>query len=256
MYVKKLWLDLELRENVDDFFTLVYALENRFPIEVISIVDPTINELKLINYTLTLFNRKDIPFLLYGSITERTDKEDVSPFLLSLCENYKPIQSLSMNNFMYDVDMGNMTVFCGGSLEMLSDLVLLFKNNAFDSIAQGCFSDNVDIDQANTVIQSEINKFFVSKDVSNDAFIYKNDIKDVDSIFSNLLYRFLEDNKIDSYLMPNLLTLLTVIDQDLVCFAPSKIKNLKHDKGITMVSKSFDKDKFLKIIKINNEGNL
>ena len=106
------------------------------------------------------------------------------------------------------------------------------------------FSDNVDIDQTNTVIQSEINKFFVSKDVSKDAFIYKNDIKDVDSIFSNLLYRFLEDNKIDSYLMPSLLTLLTVIDQDLVEFAPSKINNLTYDKGITMVSKSFDKDKF------------
>lgn len=290
MNVKKLWLDLELREDVDDFFTLIYALENNFPIEVISISEPSINEMKLVNYALTLFNRKDIPFVRVGDITERETKKDLNPFLLSLCSEFEPVEINTLNNFIYDVDIGNMTVFCGGSLMTLGCLTYVFNEYSFEALIQGGFAGekvvgdentlkkfkgrdkvpswnlNIDLESTELVLDYKMVKRFVSKNICHDSFVHKNDLIGVNSIFAKLLRDFFKTNKFPDKCMHDLLALLSVVTDDLIEFIPVDLKCSTEDNGAytkwwseenlasdVSISKSFDKELFLKLITVESE---
>ena len=52
----EVWLDLELRADIDDYITLLYAIETNKNITELSIVNPSINELKLFKYVKEKYN--------------------------------------------------------------------------------------------------------------------------------------------------------------------------------------------------------
>ena len=52
---KDIWLDLELRKDIDDYISLIFALENNLNIKEVSINNPSKNELCLLKDTLKIF---------------------------------------------------------------------------------------------------------------------------------------------------------------------------------------------------------
>lgn len=293
MKIKKLWLDLELREDVDDFFTLVYALENNFPVEVVSLNEPSLDELYLAKSVLAFFGRSDIPVLVLGGVRTYPEDKDVNPYLLTLCEKVSDSEYETFNNFMYEVDMSDMTVFCGGSMTMLACLVSTFKNDCFEAVIQGGFAGkklvgeentlnkfknrekvpswnlNLDLYSTISVLESDIKKRFVSKNICHDSYIDLKDVENIDSIFAEWLTGFFlynienTEKKYTNKCMHDLLALLTVVDKELVDFIPVDLKYEKDvEKKIVKwwseennasnisISKSFNKELFLKLATI------
>ena len=78
---KPIWLDLELRKDIDDYMTLIYALDKDVNIQEISIHNPSMKELKLLKNTLNLY-KKNIPIIVSGDITEYPEDEDIHSSLL------------------------------------------------------------------------------------------------------------------------------------------------------------------------------
>lgn len=160
-----LWLDLELREDIDDYATLIYAIENKYNIICLSINNPSIEEIKLFNYTIEKFDL-NIPLIISGEITKYSDDKNLHPSLMELIKDYDkvdyehinvlPINKLDLDNinhplrYLYEsrfvfvggeIEAFPITVFCGGSLTTLSILLDLFKDkNAIKAVIQGGFA--------------------------------------------------------------------------------------------------------------------
>ena len=69
----KLWLDLELREDIDDYATLIFSLEKGYNIDAISIHNPSKNELKLLKTTLSDYS-VNIPIIITGDVLRRLSR--------------------------------------------------------------------------------------------------------------------------------------------------------------------------------------
>lgn len=281
--MNKLWLDLELREDVDDFFTLLYALENNFPVEVVSIHNPSIKELTLLNYTFSLFD-VSIPVYVSGFITAYPNGKDLAPFTDSLIPDLEPVEYSKLSNINPDFDISGFTVFCGGSLTTLSFLIDNFNSNTFEACIQGGFASykvvgkentlkkfknrekvpswnlGLDFESTKNVLTSDINKKFISKNICHNSFVHKNDITNTNTITNRLMLSFFETNKFPDKCMHDLLAFLT-LSEDLVEFIPV---NLKYEEGDrvkwwseiennsnTLISKSFNKEAFLSRFKSN-----
>ena len=81
---KTYWLDLELREDIDDLITLEYALTNNSNIKVLSIHNPSRKELQLAQlYREDMLKRNGFCFdlVINGEITEYETENDLSPFI-------------------------------------------------------------------------------------------------------------------------------------------------------------------------------
>ena len=161
-----LWMDLELREDIDDYATLVYAIENKYDIICLSINNPSIEEIKLFNYTMEKFDL-NVPLIVSGEITEYPDGKNLHPSLMTLIEGYDkaeyedisilpidkfdiykrehPLRYLDASRCAYSarsnsVEIFPITVFCGGSLTTLSILLETYENHAFKAVIQGGFA--------------------------------------------------------------------------------------------------------------------
>lgn len=283
---KPLWLDLELREDVDDFFTLIYALENAFPVHVLSIHNPSINELKLIRYVLSMFS-VDIPVVVTGAITEYEKKKDLSDFTLNLAKDFEPVHYTLLPDFLFtfatkEIDF---TVFCGGSLTTLAYLVENIDNSTFDAYIQGGFASyefvgtentlkkfkkrksvpswnmNLDFDATKIVLASSITKHFISKNICHDSFVHKDHVNGVPTLFGELLFDFLDNNFKPDKCMHDLLAFFSVFDE-LITFAPvdlcfddsdERIKwfSIINEGANTYISTRYNKTRYFELIKNN-----
>lgn len=177
---KTYWLDLELREDIDDLITLEYALTNNSNIKVLSIHNPSKKELQLAQlYREDMLKRNGFCFdlVVNGEITEYETENDLSPFipynmfitgaaqdLLPLPfekdvaefeDSYNDFNEklviYKLEDYIKKIDIKGMTVFCGGSLNTLSVLADNFDCSSFEAYVQGGFASYKIVGSKNTL---------------------------------------------------------------------------------------------------------
>lgn len=239
--MKDLWLDLELRKDIDDYATLIYAIEKKYPIKHISINNPSINEIKLLNFTIEKFNLNLTP-IISGHITEYNLEEDIHESLFLLIEDYNNTDFIHID-LLKKTLIHDYTVFCGGSLTTLSILYTTFDYKPFNAYIQGGFASyhivekefllkkfkkrekvpswnlNLDIKATEIMLNSDMDIHFISKNICHNSFVSVNDLSDSNSFFNTVLKNYFLVNKYDSKCMHDLLAFLS-IDSDIVTFKP------------------------------------
>ncbi|MBM25058.1 MAG: hypothetical protein CL760_05135 [Chloroflexi bacterium] len=185
---KTYWLDLELREDIDDLITLEYALTNNSNIKVLSIHNPSRKELQLAQlYREDMLKRNGFCFdlVINGEITEYETENDLSPFIpynVLIAESVQDFLPLpfeatfekdvaefnakfedpdkhfnerlviyKLEDYIKKIDMKGMTVFCGGSLNTLSVLADNFDCSSFEAYVQGGFASYKIVGSKNTL---------------------------------------------------------------------------------------------------------
>lgn len=279
--MNNIWMDLELREDIDDFITLVFALENKYPVSVVSIDNPCLSELGLLNSTLKKFN-SSASVVMTGEITEYPDGKGVNVSLISNIDITTDFSAVPLSDFISDFDMSGYTVFCGGSLKTLSELTERFDTNSFDAIIQGGFASykvvgeentlkkfkgrdkvptwnlNLDLESTKKVLASGIRAKFVSKNICHNSFVYKDKLVNKNTAFNSALNKYFYRNNTDKKCMHDLLAFFT-IDKSLVEFKPVSL-NFTNDKipkwwseldseSSFSISVSCDYDEFNNLIK-------
>lgn len=282
IYNKPLWLDLELREDVDDILTLIYALERGYNVEVVSIHNPSIKEINLLKYILLLF-QSNADIVLNGSESIYDDKKDVNECYFYFSETGSDIHKEIhfIDDYLKSFKPDNIIVFCGGSLNTLSKLVDKFDPKSFEAIIQGGFASykvvgeentlkkfknrervptwnlNLDIEATEKVLSSGLKASFVSKNVCHDSFVHKDVFKNKDSVLAIFANKFFEANRFPDKCMHDLLAFMT-IDSNIVSFINvdlfhtneerAKWWSVPNQKSSFKISTSFDKELFLKKI--------
>jgi inosine-uridine nucleoside N-ribohydrolase len=257
------WLDLELREDIDDYLTLIYALEQDVNIQAVSIHNPSQNELNLLHKTLSLFNCK-AQTVVAGNITEYQSGKDIHPTLMAMSKGgAAPAATHTtlleyialLSNTLTDEDRAP-TVFCGGSLYTLSKLLQCFPDIHWNACIQGGYAGpslvgehntlkkfrrrehaptwnlNLDLDATEVVIgASNLSAHFVSKNVCHDAWVDKKDISSSDTLFNRVLYQYFEQSKWDNKCMHDLLAFMTQHDPELVTFKPVTLHHTSDERA-------------------------
>lgn len=256
------WLDLELREDIDDYLTLVYALEQGLDVKTVSIHNPSVNELRLLSYTLRLF-KSDADIVLSGHITEYPADKDIHHSLqgyAKLVPTPEPTPLSAKIWAMTEPDdgsnnTGTPTVFCGGSLYTLSKLLIFTPNKQWLSIIQGGYAGpsivgeenvlkkfrgreqvptwNLNLDMASTLDvmkAGNLTASFVSKNICHDAWVKSSDVSDVDGVFGRTLNNYFSGNKSDSKCMHDLLALMAAEESGLVRFLPVTLDHISGDR--------------------------
>lgn len=274
----KIWMDLELREDVDDYITLIYALENNVNISVLSINNPSVKELKLFNYALSLFN-KNIPVVVSGEISVYDEGKDICAYAEDLIKGVDVVDYFLLEDFKITNElMKDTIVFCGGSLTTLAYLTENVDNDLFKACIQGGFASyevvgientlkkfkkrkavpswnlNLDFESTKIVLESSIDKSFISKNICHNSFV---DIKNIskDTVYGNSLKTFLSGNKYSNKCIHDLLAFVSIFDNDIVTFANVDLKyddtervkwwSEMNDNSTTRISVLFDTAAFL-----------
>lgn len=222
--MKKLWLDLEITEDINNYIALVYALEAKLPISVVSLRNPTFFEYYLVAYTICIYN-ENISLVINGSIKEKNSVNNETLELISYhinsiiddC-NSKPI---FLNDFIKNYPIEKTTVFCGGSLNTLSMLVSKFDNSLFDSIVNienKMKNLSLEEEATNIVLKSKLNINFISNDVFKNFSFSKEDIGFNNNLFNSILNIVLSHNSNSEEYMHNLLALNTFENNSFIDF--------------------------------------
>ncbi len=287
---KNYLLDLELREDIDDYLTLVYALEQGFNIEAVSIHNPSINELNVLKNSLALF-KSSAKVVVAGNITEYADGKDIGRSLLKLAHGADEISHISLSEYRallktkLDANESAPTVFCGGSLYTLSNLLENFPETHWDACIQGGYAGpslvgeenvlkkfrrreqvptwnlNLDLEATDAVIASKnVSAHFISKNVCHGAWVDKKDISSSDTFFNRVLNDYFENSKYNDKCMHDLLAFMTLSDPKLVEFKPVTLSHTNDERpkwsstfntdSNMLISVAFDKLRFSE--KINN----
>ncbi len=276
----KLWMDLELREDIDDYLTLIYAIEKRYDIPYISINNPSLNEIKLVNYTIKKF-ALDTEFFISGQITDYGNGKDIHPSLMELISDTENITHQHISFLDYNTCLNGFTVFNGGSLTTLSILIKKFGVEAFNATIQGGFASyeivesehllkkfkkrekvptwnlNLDLKATDYVLESGIQATFVSKNICHNSFISLDDINNHNTFFYEVAEAYFKDNKYPSKCMHDLLAFLTIAN-DFVGFKPvsilrtdderPKFWSIERDESNIKISVSCDFDGFKSLV--------
>ena len=262
---KEIWLDLELRKDIDDYITLIFALENNLNIKEVSIHNPSVNELCLLKETLRQF-KKNIPIIYSGEISEYETGEDIHSSLL-----HKVNKDIMENKFYCDIEtyletesVSNRIVFCGGSLFTLSK-ILEDKNNTIDAYIQGGYAGksiigeenvlkkfkkrekvptwnlNLDLDATDMVMNADnVNCHFISKNVCHASFVGEEDLNTTNTIFNKTLKDYFDISaeiygKGSKKCMHDLLAFITIVNSDIVGFKKVDLKRTE-DKRVKWFS--------------------
>lgn len=291
---KNIWLDLELRKDIDDYITLIFALENKINITEISINNPSKNELCLLKSTLKEYN-VNIPIIYSGEITEH--EEDLHESLMDQVDlNF-------MNNVFYcdlktykkHVDIKDRTIFCGGSLTTLSEIIKEEDINIEAYIQGGYAAEsiigaknvlkkfkkrekvptwnlNLDIEASDNVMNSKnVNCHFISKNVCHASFIGLSDLTDEKSKINKVLKKYFNGSE-RKKCMHDLLAFMTIFNKDVVQFKKIDLKRTNDERckwfselnpeSNKKISVSFDYNLFLdlalnkKSLKIENKSKI
>ncbi len=277
----KLWLDLELREDIDDYVTLLFSLEKGYNIEAISIHNPSKNELNLLKSTLSDY-RVDIPIIITGDVLDAyPDGKDLNPYFINN-EFLKDVSYESVyafDDFTTDYDISGVTVFCGGSLKTLSLLTDKFDVSTFNACIQGGFASykivdekdvlkkfknreavptwnlNLDLAATNVVLKSGLDINFISKNICHSSYVSLNDAKNFNSVVAKFLTNYFEygilnkkkgmkNKNISKKCMHDVLALIS-IDSDIVKF-----------KSIELLSDNSERTKWWSEIKEDSNHNI
>lgn len=249
--ITDLWLDLELRKDIDDYATLIYAIESGATINFLSVNNPSLEEIRLFNYTIEKFGL-DATFVISGTITEYDESENIHPSLMKLIDGYKNINYTHIDehkllNFEKNrVHTRNstilpITVFCGGSLTTLAYLLERFDNRYINAYIQGGYASykivepefllkkfkkrekvptwnlNLDIEATKKVLKSSIEIHFISKNICHDSWVDLADLNDGTSFFNSVLVNYFKENKYTNKCLHDLLAFLS-INSDIVDF--------------------------------------
>ncbi len=255
----KLWLDLELREDIDDYVTLIFSLEKGYNIEAISIHNPSKNELKLLKTTLSGYS-VNIPIIITGDVLDAyPEGKDLNPYFLNdkFLKDVSYESVYSFDNFIKEYDISNVTVFCGGSLKTLSLLTERFDVSSFKACIQGGFASykiveekdvlkkfknrdsvptwnlNLDLEATNIVLKSGLDINFISKNICHSSFVSLDNVKDIDSVVANFLTNYFEyailnrkkgtkKKNVSKKCLHDVLALVS-IDSDIVKFKPIEL---------------------------------
>jgi hypothetical protein len=237
---KPLWLDLELREDIDDYATLVFALEKELNIKEVSIHNPSTNELRLLKQTLQKFN-SDASIVLSGKITEYTSDKDIHPTLIDDATGWTLVV-IPLDEYLISKSIKERVFFCGGSLHTLSKFIECSSDTEFDVYIQGGYAGkdvvgienvlkkfkkrdevptwnlNLDIESTDKVLLSKsITMNFISKNVCHASFVGINDLGKEDTLFNNSLRKYFGDST-RKKCMHDLLAFLTIFNDDVVEF--------------------------------------
>jgi hypothetical protein len=278
-----IWLDLELREDIDDYLTLVYALEQKKPINVVSIHNPSNQELKLLKHTVDLF--KSNAFLVVsGAITDYPPQKDIHHSLLNKVINQPLPTTIPLDTFLESHAPEGQLFFCGGSLYTLAKTLQAKPNNEWIAYIQGGYAGpsvvgeenvlkkfsgresvptwnlNLDLKSSQIVLSAKnVRCFFVSKNVCHNAWVDKKEINDSVSEFNRTLTNYFSQNKWSNKCMHDLLAFLTIDTDNLVTFSRVtlehsndervKWKSILDEHSNKSISISFDRALFTHIIK-------
>lgn len=279
--MSKLWLDLELREDIDDYVTLIYAMDN-YDVSVVSIHNPSINELTLLKNTLINSN---IPIVITGEVVESyPDGKDLNPYFINnnlLSKNEYDLVFL-FDDFVNTFDISGFTIFCGGSLKTLSLLTNKFDVSTFNACVQGGFASykivepnnvlkkfrkreavptwnlNLDLESTNLVLKSGLNVNFVSKNICHSSFVSLNDVKNSTNNTCLFLTDYFNKNtRFKDKCLHDLLALMSVFN-DFVEFKSVKLLHTKDERpkwwseikedSNHKISVSYDYKKYLNLI--------
>lgn len=246
---KHIWLDLELRKDIDDFLTLIFALENKLNISEISIHNPSVFELSLLQSTLNDFNF-DIPIIVSGNYSTYDRSEDIHHSLINRIpkvENSSLInfsfKCYELNSYLKTATFENKIVFCGGSLFTLSEILKSNTDSVIDAYIQGGYASasivgsenvlkkfkkrekvptwnlNLDLVASDYVMNcNNVNCHFISKNVCHDSFVGLDDLNNYDCVFNNVFREYLKDSKYKNKCLHDLLAFFSIFNDDIVKF--------------------------------------
>jgi hypothetical protein len=283
---KKIWLDLELREDIDDYATLIFALENKLNITEISIHNPSVFELSLLQQTLLKFADTKIDIIISGEVTTYTPDKDIHSSLMEICSGKLGFIASELNDCIKNIDMTDKIVFCGGSLYTLSEILKVHSTITIDAYIQGGYAGekivgaenvlkkfknreqvptwnlNLDLDATDYVMAADnVNCHFVSKNVCHASFVGIKDLSLKDSFFNEVLsnYFSLNNHRKNIKCMHDLVAFLSIFNDDLIIFKNVELKRTNDDRvkwysilkpnSNKKISCSLDYQLFIKIIR-------
>ena len=283
-----LWMDLELRKDIDDYATLIHAIENKSNIKYLSCHNPSVNELKLFNYTMEIY-RLNIPLIISGEVTEYPDDEDIHISLLEHFEMYPTVRFIHIDqldkNYLDQFNKENpLTVFCGGSLTTLSILLDKFDNEKINAVIQGGYASyeiveeqhvlkkfkkrksvptwnlNLDLEATKKVLKTNIKAKFISKNICHDSWVDIDELNTKQTAFKSIMTQYFKHStyKDNKKCLHDLLAFFA-IEHDIIEFKKvdfhfsdderAKCHTTLNDNSNFSISVAFSKDEFKKIIK-------
>lgn len=251
---KSFWLDLEIREDIDDYLALVYFLDTDVKIKAISIDNPSMNELSVVNNLLKKYNR-DIPIVISGEITMYSRDKDINRALYPYKSSESKFPVKHLEDYLdTNIDLRDTTIFCGGSLKTLSEILKKFPYIHFEACIQGGFAGkkivgeentlkkfknrnevptwnlNLDIESTEYVLSAEnLTSRFVSKNICHGSWISLSGVSNVDCHFNNVLRSYLKSSFKNKKCMHDLLAAMTLFN-NIVDFKYIELKNNKETK--------------------------
>jgi len=280
---KKIWLDLELREDIDDFATLIHALENNVNISEISIHNPSKSELILACETLKRFG-KNIPLIVSGQLTIYPDGKDINPSLFKYFDEAGVIEYVELSAYLsLKPTFEDKIVFCGGSLYTLSKLVEFNDGEFLEAFIQGGFAGesvvgsenvlkkfrkreavptwnlNIDVDATDRVLLAKnVSCHFVSKNICHASWVKNSDVAGNSSVFCEVVGHYFTENSSDKKCMHDLVAFLSIFNDTLVKFKPVRMHRTTDERPkwhsvITpdsnhFISYSLDYEMFIKLV--------
>lgn len=280
---KPLWLDLELREDIDDYVTLVFALEKKLNIKEVSIHNPSTNELRLLKQTLYNF-KSNASIVVSGKITEYPSDKDIHPTLINV-ESGWTLHAIPLDEYLASRTIEERAFFCGGSLYTLSKFIECKTETRLDIYIQGGYAGkdvvgvenvlkkfkkrdevptwnlNLDIESTDKVLLSKnISMNFISKNVCHASFVGSEDLGKEDTLFNNSLRKYFGESS-RKKCMHDLLAFLTIFNNDVVEFKRvdlvrsfderPKWHSVLNPESNKSISASFNHGLFIKMIGCN-----
>lgn len=268
--MKKLWLDLELRKDIDDYITLITALEtDSMDVGYISIHNPSQKELLVLQNTLLKYKDSLSIFpkvVISGEITEYLEEHgDTHECLDKFVIENDSFEYLKLNDVINnDKTLGNFIYFTGGSLYTLSEIMKLYPK--VDAYIQGGYAGknivpsdkalkkfkkresvpswnlNLDIDSTLSVLShKESNLHFISKNICHASIISQDDLKGKDGFAIDVLndyYNANNDARFKKKAMHDVLAFITISNKEFVEFKQVDLIPVEVDDGKPMKWKS------------------
>ncbi len=244
---KQLWLDLELRKDIDDFITLLFALDNEeAEIKYVSIDSPSIEEIHLLANTLRK-HKSNVKIVITGNITQYEDG-NIHDSLLELAKK-KEFDKFNKNEIIplkeaielaSNEELQSLTYFTGGSLLTLAEIIK--KEPNIKAFIQGGYAGNnivpeeialkkfkkrdtvpswnlnLNLDATLSVINNkEADLHFISKNVCHASMISSEDTQNYSGQNIDILSKYFADDynkKFKAKAMHDVLAFMTIFDNE------------------------------------------
>jgi hypothetical protein len=252
---KNIWLDVELREDIDDFLTLIYALEQNTPVNVVSIHNPSEKELRLLGVTLKRFDSKAV-LVVAGEKTDYPPEKDIHTSLYNRIQGVGAPNTVTLATFLSESPLPGQRFFCGGSLHTLAHVLANDKSVRWHAYIQGGYAGanvvgdhnvlkkfrgreavptwnlNLDLTASIAVLSaSNVQCYFISKNVCHNAWVDQRDVNDFPSEFNRVLVDYFAKNRWPNKCMHDLVAFMAMYSDDLIEFAPVTLQHSEDERA-------------------------